>query len=67
MRTAPIVRLKDVARVELGARLFETQGRYDGKPAAVIGLTKRRAAMRLPVRPRCARSWRRPRRSSRRG
>ena len=32
------VRLKDVARVELGARLLETQGRYDGSPAAVIGI-----------------------------
>jgi hydrophobe/amphiphile efflux-1 (HAE1) family protein len=32
------VRLKDVARVELGARLSETQGRFDGRPAAVIGV-----------------------------
>jgi hydrophobe/amphiphile efflux-1 (HAE1) family protein len=32
------VRLKDVARVELGARLLEAQGRYDGSPAAVIGI-----------------------------
>ncbi|PZF77012.1 hydrophobe/amphiphile efflux-1 family RND transporter [Aestuariivirga litoralis] len=32
------VRLKDVARVELGARLMETMGRQDGNPAAVIGI-----------------------------
>ncbi|WP_373503018.1 efflux RND transporter permease subunit [Aestuariivirga sp.] len=32
------VRLRDVARVELAARLSENQGRYDGKPAAVIGI-----------------------------
>ena len=32
------VRLKDVARIELGARSFETQGRYAGSPAAVIGI-----------------------------
>ena len=32
------VRLKDVARVELGARLLETQGRYDGSSAAVLGI-----------------------------
>ena len=34
------VRLKDVARVELGARLMETLGRQDGLPAAVIGIYK---------------------------
>ena len=32
------VRLRDVARVELGARLSEQIGRYDGAPAAVIGI-----------------------------
>lgn len=32
------VRLKDVARVELGARSIESQGRYNGAPAAVIGI-----------------------------
>ena len=32
------VRLRDVARVERGARLSETQGRYDSSPAAVIGV-----------------------------
>ena len=32
------VRLRDVARIELGARLSETQGRLDGSPAAVIGI-----------------------------
>ena len=32
------VRLKDVARIELGARLMETMGRQDGSPAAVIGI-----------------------------
>lgn len=32
------VRVRDLARVELGARLSEQIGRYDGAPAAVIGL-----------------------------
>lgn len=32
------VRLKDVARVELGARTMETVGRQDGLPAAVVGI-----------------------------
>jgi hydrophobe/amphiphile efflux-1 (HAE1) family protein len=32
------VRVRDVARVELAARLSESQGRLDGRPAAVIGL-----------------------------
>jgi hydrophobe/amphiphile efflux-1 (HAE1) family protein len=32
------VRVRDVARVELAARLSEQIGRYDGAPAAVIGL-----------------------------
>jgi hydrophobe/amphiphile efflux-1 (HAE1) family protein len=32
------VRLKDVARVELGARSIESQGRYNGAQAAVIGI-----------------------------
>jgi hydrophobe/amphiphile efflux-1 (HAE1) family protein len=32
------VRVRDVARVELGARTSETRGRQDGSPAVVIGL-----------------------------
>lgn len=32
------VRVRDVARVELAARLSESRGRLDGNPAAVIGL-----------------------------
>ena len=32
------VRVRDVARVELAARLSEQQGRQDGGPAAVIGI-----------------------------
>ncbi len=32
------VRVRDVARVELAARLSESKGRLDGRPAAVIGL-----------------------------
>src|ERR1700756_1741201 len=31
-----VVRLKDVARIELGAQVYTNQGRLDGKPAAVI-------------------------------
>ena len=32
------VRLKDVARIELGSVLYNSQGRLDGKPAAVIAV-----------------------------
>jgi hydrophobe/amphiphile efflux-1 (HAE1) family protein len=32
------VRVRDIARVELAARLSESLGRLDGRPAAVIGL-----------------------------
>jgi len=31
-----MVRLKDVARIDLGAQLYNQKGRYRGKPAAVI-------------------------------
>lgn len=33
-----IVRLKDVARVQLGAQAYNLQGRLDGKPAAVVAI-----------------------------
>jgi HAE1 family hydrophobic/amphiphilic exporter-1 len=33
-----IVRLKDVARIELGAQVYNLRGRLDGKPAAVVAL-----------------------------
>src|SRR6266478_5777728 len=33
-----LVRVRDVARVELAARLSESLGRLDGQPAAVIGI-----------------------------
>jgi len=33
-----IVRLKDVARVELGAQVYNMQGRLDGKPSAVLAI-----------------------------
>jgi HAE1 family hydrophobic/amphiphilic exporter-1 len=32
------VRLKDVSRVELGAQVYNTRGRFNGKPAAVISV-----------------------------
>lgn len=32
------VRIRDIARVELGARISDTIGRSDGKPAAVMGI-----------------------------
>src|SRR5512142_2698772 len=41
LRTAPDgsqVRLKDVARLELGTMLYNAIGRHDGKPAAVIAV-----------------------------
>ena len=36
--TAREVRLKDVARLELGTMLYNAVGRHDGKPAAVIAV-----------------------------
>jgi len=33
-----VVRLKDVARVELGAQLYNVQARLDGKPSAIVAL-----------------------------
>jgi HAE1 family hydrophobic/amphiphilic exporter-1 len=33
-----IVRLKDVARVQLGSQVYNLQGRLDGKPAAVVAV-----------------------------
>ena len=33
-----IVRLKDVARVQLGAQVYNLRGRLDGKPAAVVAV-----------------------------
>src|SRR5450755_2240500 len=33
-----IVRLSDVARVELGSRDYEFMGRYNGKPATLVGI-----------------------------
>ena len=33
-----IVRVKDVARVELGAQVYNLRGRLDGKPSAVIAI-----------------------------
>jgi HAE1 family hydrophobic/amphiphilic exporter-1 len=41
LRTAPDgsqVRLKDVARIELGTMLYNAVGRHDGQPAAVIAV-----------------------------
>jgi len=35
---ASLVRLKDVARIELGAQVYNIQGRLDGKPSAVIAV-----------------------------
>src|SRR4029079_6467984 len=32
------IRLKDVARLELGTMLYNAVGRHDGKPAAVIAI-----------------------------
>jgi hydrophobic/amphiphilic exporter-1 (mainly G- bacteria), HAE1 family len=33
-----ILRLKDVARIELGAQTYNLQGRYNGRPAAVVAV-----------------------------
>jgi HAE1 family hydrophobic/amphiphilic exporter-1 len=33
-----LVRIRDVARVELGAQVYNVQGRYNGKPSAIIAI-----------------------------
>jgi HAE1 family hydrophobic/amphiphilic exporter-1 len=33
-----VIRLRDVGRIELGAQVYNTQGRFDSKPAAVISI-----------------------------
>ncbi len=33
-----IVRLKDVARIELGAQDYDIMGRYNGQPSAILAL-----------------------------
>ncbi len=33
-----VLRLKDVARVELGAQTYNLEGRFNGKPAALLGI-----------------------------
>jgi hydrophobic/amphiphilic exporter-1 (mainly G- bacteria), HAE1 family len=33
-----ILRLKDVARIELGAQIYNLQGRYNGNPSAILAL-----------------------------
>jgi hydrophobic/amphiphilic exporter-1 (mainly G- bacteria), HAE1 family len=33
-----LVRLKDVARIQLGSQVYNLQGRLDGKPAAVVAI-----------------------------
>jgi HAE1 family hydrophobic/amphiphilic exporter-1 len=33
-----VVRIKDVARVELGAQVYNVQGRFNGKPSAIIAI-----------------------------
>jgi HAE1 family hydrophobic/amphiphilic exporter-1 len=40
VRTSPMsqVRLRDVAQLELGAQIYSSLGRLNGKPAALIGL-----------------------------
>ena len=33
-----ILRLKDVARIELGAQAYDLAGRYNGKPSAILAI-----------------------------
>jgi multidrug efflux pump subunit AcrB len=50
LRTNPdgsIVRVKDVARVEMGARSQDRYSRFNGAPAAALGSTRRRGPMPL--------------------
>jgi HAE1 family hydrophobic/amphiphilic exporter-1 len=36
--TGSIIRLKDVARLELGTQLYNSQGRFNGEPAAILSI-----------------------------
>ena len=44
-----IVRIRDVARVELGAQSYSTSGEFNGKPATVIGIYQAPGANALEV------------------
>jgi HAE1 family hydrophobic/amphiphilic exporter-1 len=44
------VRLKDVARIELGSLLYNSTGRLNGKPAAIIGVYQAPGSNALAVR-----------------
>jgi HAE1 family hydrophobic/amphiphilic exporter-1 len=47
--TARIVYLRDVARIELGARTYSNYGQLDGKPASVLAIYKLPSANALDV------------------
>jgi len=48
-RGSSILRLRDVARVELGASAYNASGRYDGKPATVLAIYQAPGANALAV------------------
>ncbi len=49
------VRLKDVAKVELGGQAYEPSGLFDGQPTAAIGINLAPGANQLDVRKAIAR------------
>ena len=51
-----ITRLRDVARIELGASEYALRSLLDNKPAVAIGSSRRRARTRSRSRTRCARA-----------
>src|SRR3954452_14053964 len=52
-----VVRVKDVARVDLGAKTQERYARYNGAPAAAIGIYQSPGPMPSRWRAMCARHW----------
>jgi multidrug efflux pump subunit AcrB len=61
-----LVRLKDVATIELGSRSYSSGAQLNGHDSAYLGIypTPSANALRWPTR--CARSWNAWRRASRR-
>src|SRR5215468_964115 len=52
------LRLKDVARIELGAQQYGFSGTFNGSPAVPVAVYLQPAPMRCRWRARCARPWR---------
>ena len=57
MPNGGVVRVKDVARVELGAQDYSMIGRLNGKPCAVVAVYQLPGSNAVKPLPQCGRSW----------